>query len=123
MVLPASEIATAVETEDTGRLMSLPEIGKRLATQIIAELKGKVAKFARMEKDKDTMTPVKLRRDPFILEALDILTDQLQYRRTEAEDMIAKTLTKNPSLSDTESLIREIFIQQGKKSGIVFRGS
>lgn len=123
MIIPASKIATAVETEDTGGLRSLPEIGKRLATQIIAELKGKVAKFALMEKDKEAAAPVKLRRDPFILEALDILTEQLQYRRSEAEEMIGRALTKNPSLADTESLIKEIFMQQGKKSGIAFRSS
>ncbi len=43
---PISSVATAIESGDTQALSLLPGIGKRAATQIIAELKGKVADFA-----------------------------------------------------------------------------
>jgi Holliday junction DNA helicase RuvA len=120
MTLPVPMIANAVETEDTRALMALPEIGKRLAAQIIAELKGKVTGFAQIEEAAAAAPSPEALKEEFILEALDILTGQLQYRKSEAENMIRRALTKNPSIDDAESLIREIFIQQGKRSGARF---
>ncbi len=42
---PTGTIATAIEAGDAARLAKLPGIGRRVADQIIAELKGKVAQF------------------------------------------------------------------------------
>ena len=44
--IPISTIASAVEDGNEKTLLALPEIGKRLAQQIIAELKGKLTSFA-----------------------------------------------------------------------------
>ena len=41
-------------------------------------------------------------------EALEVLL-QLQYKRTEAEEMIASVLKANPHVKDAEELIRIIF--------------
>src|SRR6185437_2509277 len=46
LVLPAGEIAQDIETKNTRFLIELPQIGKRMAEQIVAELAGKCAKFA-----------------------------------------------------------------------------
>src|ERR1700722_3085154 len=46
LVLPAGEIAQAIETKNSRFLVELPQIGKRMAEQIVAELAGKCAKFA-----------------------------------------------------------------------------
>src|SRR5580704_10131066 len=46
LVLRAGEIAQAIETKNTRFLVDLPQIGKRMAEQIVAELAGKCAKFA-----------------------------------------------------------------------------
>jgi len=43
---PAARIAAAIESGDTAALLLLPGIGKRLAEQIVAELKGKAAAHA-----------------------------------------------------------------------------
>src|SRR5277367_3760146 len=46
LAVPVGEIASAIEAKDSRVLVSLPEIGKRTAEQIIAELAGKVSEFA-----------------------------------------------------------------------------
>jgi Holliday junction DNA helicase RuvA len=46
LALPTGEIAHAIESKDAKFLCALPEIGKRTAEQIVAELSGKVADFA-----------------------------------------------------------------------------
>lgn len=45
MMLPAAEVAHAIELKDAGTLTRLPMIGRRAAEQIIAELAGKVGRF------------------------------------------------------------------------------
>lgn len=45
LVQPAAWIADAIESGDTRRLSSLPELGKRTAEQVIATLKGKLTEF------------------------------------------------------------------------------
>ena len=44
--IPIGTIATAIENADDKTLISLSSIGKRMAQQIIAELKGKLQSFA-----------------------------------------------------------------------------
>jgi Holliday junction DNA helicase RuvA len=46
MIEPPSVIAAAIVSKDTKALTKLPEIGKRLAETILAQLSGKVERFA-----------------------------------------------------------------------------
>lgn len=46
LALPVGEIARAICERDTKLLVGLPEIGKRLAETIVAELHGKIDEFA-----------------------------------------------------------------------------
>lgn len=46
LALPIGEIARAICDRDTKALVALPEIGKRLAETIVAELHGKIDEFA-----------------------------------------------------------------------------
>ncbi len=46
LAIPVGEIAMAIESRDARALIELPEIGRRLAETIIAELSGKVTEFA-----------------------------------------------------------------------------
>src|SRR6204780_4850811 len=46
LVEPTGQIAGAIESKNTRFLVGLPEIGKRTAEQIVAELAGKVTEFA-----------------------------------------------------------------------------
>ena len=45
LILPTGEIAQAIETRNSRFLVELPQIGKRMAEQVIAELAG-TPKFA-----------------------------------------------------------------------------
>src|SRR5215204_2000230 len=46
LALPVGEIAQAIESKDARFLCELPEIGKRTAETIVAELSGKLEEFA-----------------------------------------------------------------------------
>ena len=46
LLRPIGEIATAIESKNTREIVELPEIGKRMAELIVAELAGKAAAFA-----------------------------------------------------------------------------
>ena len=109
MVVPINEIARAIENADELRLDALPEIGLATAKKIIAELKGKMAKFALMKESKPltakSQTEIDLKE-----EALIVLT-QLQYSRMEAERMIEKAFVRNKKIKDAEELIAEVFKQ------------
>ena len=48
---PVAEIAAAIQAKDARFLVDLPEIGKRTAEQIIAELHGKVERVRRRGRD------------------------------------------------------------------------
>src|SRR4051794_41105024 len=51
LIHPAGEIAQAIESKDAKFLKGLPQIGNRMAEQIVAELAGKVAEFATVSMD------------------------------------------------------------------------
>lgn len=107
LILPIRDIAIAIENRDLGTLKRLPGVGNRLAEMIIAELNGKTAKFALSKSDE----PLAVRApaaSPVADEALEVLL-QLQYKRAEAEEMIASVLRANPHVKDAEELIRIIF--------------
>lgn len=57
MEVPPAELARAIADRDTAALVRLPEIGKRLAETIIAELNGKVAAFLSVSERRDMDTP------------------------------------------------------------------
>lgn len=54
---PIGRIAAAIESGDDAALGRLPGVGKRVASQIIAELKGKVADYALAIPDHDEQAP------------------------------------------------------------------
>ena len=113
-ILPAGEFASAIERGDLKRLQTLPGVGRRLAEKIVAELKGKLDKFALSREagvPASAIPPEKLDlRD----EAREVLI-QLQYKPIEAEDMIAKAFSINPNVKTVEALIQEVYKQQGRR--------
>ena len=69
LTIPIATVAAAIENGDDKILMSLPTIGKRMAQQIIAELKGKLQSFAGIVAFERAGIGFK----PFQAEALEIL--------------------------------------------------
>jgi Holliday junction DNA helicase RuvA len=106
MTIPISEIAYAIESGDVATLKKLSGIGGRMGDKILAELKGKVSKFAAAAKDVKTVLHD---FSGFEEEALEVLIGQLGYRRVEAENLISKARTQNESIDSVESLLQSIF--------------
>lgn len=113
LVLPIKEIATAIETRDSGKLSSLPGVGGRLSEKIIAELHGKTAKFALSKTEEPLAIDRSHMPTSFNTDALEVLL-QLQYSRAEAQRMIDSALKTNPDINSTEDLISFIFKNEMK---------
>jgi Holliday junction DNA helicase RuvA len=110
LTLPIREIAAAIETKNAATLSRLPGIGGRLADKVIAELNGKMARFALAKGEQPLTSPHKEKAN-FVLEAMEVLL-QLQYKRAEAEKMVDNALRADPKITGTEDLISAIFNQE-----------
>ncbi len=107
LILPVSEVAAAIETKDADKLKRLPGVGGRLADKIVAELVGKCAKFA-LARDSQPLAAKATTAPQFVDDAMDILV-QLQYNRTEAQQMVENAMKNNPKIKQAEDLISIIF--------------
>lgn len=110
LTLPIKEIATAIEMKNAATLSRLPGIGGRLADKVIAELSGKMARFA-LSKGEQPLTSVSKEESDLQMEAVEVLM-QLQYSRTTAEAMVQKALAHNPNIRSSDALISAIFSQE-----------
>lgn len=116
--MPVGRIARAIEDGDSIVLTTLPGIGKQKAKKIIAELKGKVDKFAvTPDEDRDVEQAVGVtEEDNIIEEAIEVLM-QLGYRRQESEDMVRRAIRKHEEITTAEAIIQEIFRSSAKLRG------
>ncbi len=105
---PMARIARAIEEGDHAYLRTLPGIGQQKARDIVAKLQGKVARFLLIQDAPPSRTTA---IPDFAAEALTVLV-QLAYKRTEAEEMIARTLKVSPHVNDAETLLAEIYRQR-----------
>ncbi len=103
---PLADIAYCIEEGDAKMLITLPEIGKRTAEQVIAELKGKMGDFAAAA----AHIPHKVAKPKTSIEreALEILT-QLGEQTIRAEELIEKTVQNNPDIKTTDSLVQAVY--------------
>ncbi len=102
---PFSVIAGAIDSGDEGFLKKLPGIGARKAAEIVAKLKGTVGKYGLIRDEALKITPEK---EDISQEAIDVLL-QLQYKNSEAEEMIRKALQRNPGIKTSEELLNEVY--------------
>lgn len=109
LTLSIREIATAIETKNAATLLRLPGVGGRLADKIIAELSGKMARFA-LSKGEHPLTSVGKEQFDLLSEAVEVLL-QLQYSRVLADEMVQKALSANPKIKTSNALISAIFNQ------------
>ena len=107
LIMPIREIAAAIETKDAATLNRLPGVGARLAEKIIAELHGKTAKFA-LSRNEEPLARAKKPSTPFADEAVEVLA-QLQYKPTEARQMVDAVLRENAKIRNVEALLDLIF--------------
>lgn len=101
------EIASAIEGRDAKFLVGLPEIGKRTAETIIAELAGKLKTFAAEALINGQSARPTLRRNTNEEDAIGGLM-ALGERRSDAENLLERAKASNPALTTTDALLREM---------------
>ncbi|HEX41241.1 MAG TPA: Holliday junction DNA helicase RuvA [Phycisphaerales bacterium] len=108
--VPIPTIAAAIENGDDKTLLALPGIGKRMAQQMIAELKGKLEAFA-VGAAPDRPAGEEFR--PFQIEALEILIAWGE-KRAEAMELIDMACGRHPEVSSAEALVPLVYrLKQG----------
>ena len=105
LVRSPADIAAAIQDKDIRFLVALPEIGKRTAETIIAQLHGKVEEFA-------GKTVPGGREVPQISEAgkeaMAVLT-QLGERRSDAMALVERVLAADQDLQTPEEIIQHAY--------------
>ena len=81
---PVGKVAAAIETADDKTLSRLPGVGKRVASQIIAELKGKVTEYALAAQLAEAPADTVMDWTPDMRDALEVLV-ALGERRLDAQ--------------------------------------
>lgn len=111
LAMPIGRIADAVENGDEKFLATLPGIGKRMAQVVIAELKGKLGRFASVSETSGRAEPTAFRT--FQMEALEILIAWGE-KRAEAMELIEAACRKHPDIRSAEELVPLVYrIKQG----------
>lgn len=108
MTMPIADIAGAIESRNVAVLQQLPGIGKRTAEKAIAQLHGKLEGFhvgAGLPAPTSAAQSIQG-------EAVDALM-ALGYRRSEAEDLIGRTLAAGAKAESAEQLIHDCFRHSG----------
>ena len=107
---PVGEIAHAIESKDARFLTALPEIGKRTAETIVAELSGKVKDFVGAIPESAGASlggSAGGRRSPAEEDAIMALV-ALGERRIDAEHLLERVRQSNPQATSTQSLVGEM---------------
>jgi len=105
--IPIAELARAIESRDAKGLTRLKGIGARTAQKIIATLEGRVAQFTLG--DAPDRRPATAHAASLEAEVLQVLVDQLGYKRPEARRLVARALAVDADLTTPEALLDEIF--------------
>lgn len=104
MTIPTHQLAAAIEDGDTTLLSSLPEIGKKTAAQIVADLRGKLSAHI----GESARTPVAAEMTDSQQVALGILV-QWGDRRADAQRWIAAAVAKQPELVEPDEIVRAAY--------------
>jgi Holliday junction DNA helicase RuvA len=104
MSYPAHQLAAAIEQGDVRLLTSLPEIGKKTAAQIIADLQGKLLGFLQ-----PTAAPLPAAE---MTDAQRVAVDILVRwgdRRADAQRWVAVAVEADPSLKEPDAIVRAAY--------------
>jgi Holliday junction DNA helicase RuvA len=108
LIFPAGEIAQAIESKDAKFLKQLPQIGARMAEQIVAELAGKVGEFATVSMDERAALGLPPSRSSVEEDAIAALM-ALGERRVDAERLLERaTAQAEAKLKTTNDYVREM---------------
>ena len=104
MSLPSHQLAAAIESGDDRTLSTLPEIGKRTAAQIIAQLKGKLTRFVTQGAP---LAPVAELNQPQRL-ALEMLVTWGD-READAQRWLSTVALEHPDLTEPDQLVKAAY--------------
>jgi len=104
LVRPVAEVAAAIQAKDAKFLIAMPEIGRRTAEQIIAELNGKVEDFA----GEAAAGVPEAQMPESAAEAVAVLV-QLGERRADAAALIERVLAVAPELDSPEAILQQAY--------------
>jgi Holliday junction DNA helicase RuvA len=108
--IPIATIAAAIEDGDAKVLQALPGVGRRMAVQIIAELRGKLQIFA---SGAEAGSGVGAGFKAFQAEALEILIAWGE-KRNEAIELIEMACKRHPDITTAEALVPLVYrLKQG----------
>ena len=107
LTAPIADIAHAIEAGNTKFLISLPQIGKRLAEQIVATLAGKLAKYTAGPVERVGKPAARANREEEAAIAL-LSGPQMGLKRAEAEALLARVREEFPDLKSADELIPEM---------------
>jgi Holliday junction DNA helicase RuvA len=109
MQIPVSEIASAIEYGDESVLKRLPDIGPKTAKKIIAELQGKMSKFALLQESVAIKVRPKTASEEIVEEAKYVLTELLHYSEKEAVNLLNLASEAGQTYATSEELLQAIF--------------
>jgi holliday junction DNA helicase RuvA len=113
LAVPVAEVAAAIARQDEKYLRSLPGIGPQKAKNMVAQLHGKVAKFALLQGEAPpapTPVPAVAEGQEGLRELVwEVLVKQLGHRPSEASQLITDALKRRSGIMSAEELFDEIY--------------
>ncbi len=108
---PAADIAAAIARRDAAYLVSLPEIGKRTAETIIAELSGKLDAWLAGPGSTIEIGPGPVAGSP-AADAVSMLI-ALGERPETARQLVDRALSQHPDIDSPEALLAQVMAGKG----------
>jgi Holliday junction DNA helicase RuvA len=109
LVASIADIAEAIVRKDERFLRRLPGIGPQKCRNIVAQLEGKVAKYALLPREQMPKPPPREEADEVSVLVRDILVRQMGLRPGEADQVIREALARRPDIDAPEALFEEIY--------------
>jgi holliday junction DNA helicase RuvA len=109
LVASIADIAEAIVRKDERFLRRLPGIGPQKCRNIVAQLEGKVAKYALLPREQVPKPPPREEVDEVSALVRDILVRQMGLRPGEADQVIREALARRPDIDAPEALFEEIY--------------
>jgi Holliday junction DNA helicase RuvA len=109
LTVPIADIADAIVRKDERFLRRLPGIGPQKCRNIVAQLEGKVAKYALLPREDSPKPAPREEVDDVRALVRDVLVRQMGLRAGEADQAIRDALARRPDIDAPEALFEEIY--------------
>lgn len=111
--MPFNQVAAAVARKDVDFLKSLPEIGKRTAETIVAEIHGKVDPFITIDERADAKGQVIVEGKRSLADEAVAVLVSLGEQRLNAFQLIERVLEVDPTIDSAEELVAAAYRLKG----------